>query len=394
MKVIALYLPQYHRIKENDEWWGDGYTEWTAVKRGKVLIDGQYQPRVPQNSSYYDLLDIEVMKWQVDIARKYGIYGFCVYHYWFNGHMLLQKPMEQFLEHKEIDFPFYFCWANERWTRVWENEYDPELLIEQEYDDYEDVDAHFHYWLKFFKDNRYMKENNKPILSIYNPIAIPPKHLKFMINRWNELAKQAGFDGICFTYLCAESMCYMGEEHSVFFDYGVEYEPSYVQHLEDDAIIHRNRYFKGYYLHDFAKRFPTLNTLRKKLHKKISGQKKKQDSICGVKTVRDYDEDWTKILNIYHDDYSKFIPGGFVDWDNTSRRGAAGKVILGATPEKFEMYFERLVIRAKEVYKKDTVVLFAWNEWSEGGYLEPDEKYGYAYLEAIKRVLNKVSAGQ
>ncbi|WP_070040419.1 glycoside hydrolase family 99-like domain-containing protein [Robinsoniella peoriensis] len=385
MKVIALYLPQFHQIKENDEWWGEGYTEWTAVKKGEILIEGQYQPREPYEDNYYDLTNIDIMKWQVELAKEHGLYGFCFYHYWFNGHLLLEKPLEQFLEHSEIDFPFYFCWANERWTRVWEGEANPELLIEQEYDDRKDVDDHFYYWLKFFKDKRYMKEKNKPILSIYNPIAIPPKHLKYMINRWNELARKEGFDGISFIYLCAESMCYMGEEHKRYFDYGVEYEPSYVQHLEDNANEGRKRYYKGYRIHSLTKRFPLLKTLNTLIRKKTIIHKE----IESIKTLRDYDEDWKKILSIKHDDYSKYIPGGFVDWDNTPRRGREGKLIVGATPEKFEDYFEQLVVRAKNVYKTDSIVLFAWNEWSEGGYLEPDKKYGDAYLNAIKRVLNK-----
>lgn len=382
MKIIALYLPQFHQIPENDLWWGTGYTEWTSCKKGEVFVDGQYQPRIPKDNNYYDLTDIEVMKWQIDMAKKNGIYGFCFYHYWFNGHQLLEKPLNQYLEHQEIDFPYYFCWANERWTRVWEGENHPKVLIEQEYDDKEDVDKHFKYWLPFFKDERYMKENGKPILSIYNPIAIPPKWLKYMINRWNFLAKKEGFPGISFIYLCAESMCYMGEEHRKYFDYGVEYEPSYVQHLEDDPEKGRKRYRNDYYIHALTKRFPFLHTISAKF-RRIP----RKEEINGVKTLRDYDNDWEKILSIKHDDYSKYIPGGFVDWDNTPRRGKSGKLILGATPEKFEKYFERLIIRTREVYKKDTIVLFAWNEWSEGGYLEPDEKYGDAYLNAIKQAL-------
>ncbi len=385
MKIIALYLPQYHCIKENDQWWGNGYTEWTALRKGEVLVDGQYQPRIPLNNNYYDLTDIDVMKWQVEIAKEHGIYGFCFYHYWFNGKLLLQKPIELFLEHKEIDFPFYFCWANERWTRVWEGEDHPEVLIEPDYSDRKDVDEHFKYWLPFFKDKRYMKKGNKPILNIYNPIAIPPHRLKYMINRWNKLAVEAGFDGISFSYLCAESMCYMGEEHRKYFDYGIEYEPSYAQHLEDDARRGKINYYKGYFAHAVAVKFPWV----KKVVRLLYSKKTMQEEIKTVKMIRSYDKDWETILNIKHDDYSKYIPGAFVDWDNTPRRGRAGKLILGATPEKFERYFSLLVKRAKEVYNSDSIVIFAWNEWSEGGYLEPDEKYGYAYLNAIRRVLEK-----
>lgn len=384
MKVIALYLPQYHPIKENDEWWGNGYTEWTSLRKGEMYVEGQYQPRIPQNGNYYNLLDIDVMKWQTKIAKENGIYGFCFYHYWFNGKLLLEKPLEQYLNHKEIDFPYYFCWANERWTRVWEGEDNPKVLIEHEYSDKEDVDQHFNYMLPFFKDERYMKIGNKPIFNIYNPIAIPPHCLKYMVNRWNKLARENGFDGISFSYLCAESMCYMSDSHRKYFDYGVEYEPSYVQHLEDDAVAGRRRYYKGYYAHYISKNFPWLKNLFSRKKKKSNKLQKYEN---GVKIVRSYDEDWNKILNIKHNDFSKYIPGAFVDWDNTPRRGRAGKLILGATPEKFRKYFDQLIKRTKKLYKTDMIVVFAWNEWSEGGYLEPDEKYGDSYLKAIRQAL-------
>lgn len=388
MRVIALYLPQYHEIPENDLWWGKGYTEWTSVKRGQVLIDGQYQPRIPLNGNYYDLLDIDVMKWQTKIAKEHGIYGFCFYHYWFNGKKLLEKPIEQYLLHQEIDFPFYLCWANETWTTVWEGEENPTVLAEHDYTDVADVDKHFQYWLPFFKDKRYIKDHNRPVLNIYNPIVIPYRRLKYMINRWNELAKKEGFDGISFQYLCAESMCFMDEKYKDLFEYGVEYEPSYVQHLEDDIEKEQKRYKRERLSKTLNKHFPFLFRVKHLIRR--DNHVRKETELTGVKILRDYDKDWEKVLNITHYDYSKYIPGGFIDWDNTPRRGHGGKVILGANPQKFEKYFERLVLRTKEVYKKDMIVLFAWNEWSEGGYLEPDEKWGTAYLQAIKNVLEKL----
>ena len=386
MRVIALYLPQYHEIPENDLWWGKGYTEWTSVKRGQVLIDGQYQPRVPQNGNYYNLLDIDVMKWQVSLAKEYGVYGFCFYHYWFNGKKLLERPIEQFLMHSEIHFPYYLCWANETWTTVWDGEENPTVLAEHDYTDIKDVDDHFNYWLPYFKDKRYIKENNKPILSIYNPIVIPYRRLKYMLNRWNELAIKEGFSGLSFQYLCAESMCFMDVKYKKLFDYGVEYEPSYVQHLEDDVASGRAKYKKERVSKSLNKYFPFLMKIKKKMCGNTLAVEN-NTSLDGVKIVRDYDADWEKILSIKHTDYSSYIPGGFTDWDNTPRRGRGGKVILGASPYKFEKYFGELVKRTRNVYKKDMIVLFAWNEWSEGGYLEPDEKYGVKYLEAIKNTL-------
>ena len=386
MKVIALYLPQYHEIKENNAWWGNGYTEWTSLKRGQVYIDGQYQPREPLDDNYYDLTDINVMKWQAELAKSHGIYGFCFYHYWFNGKCLLEKPIEQYLMHTEIDFRYYLCWANERWTTVWEGETNPRVLIEHNYSDRKDIDNHFYYFLKFFKDERYIKIDGRPILNIYNPIAIPPKLMKYTLKRWDELAKKNGFKGISFQYLCAETMCYMSDRLKNLFDQGVEYQPSLVERLEDDFEKELKRYRRGYITQTIRNRIPFVNQLLKRRNRRTD----KDELTEGVKYIRDYDSDWQKILSIKHDDYSRYIPGAFTDWDNTPRRARNGKVILGASPEKFRKYFEKQVIRARDVYKSDTIVIFAWNEWSEGGYLEPDKKWGTGYLDAIKDVLEKL----
>ena len=168
MKVIAFYLPQFHEIAENNEWWGEGFTEWVNVKNAKPLTKNHNQPHVPLNNNYYNLLNDDVKKWQIDLAKEYGIYGFCMYHYWFNGHLLLEKPVEQFLKNKELDFPFCLCWANENWTNVWAAEGN-KILISQTYGDQEEWERHFEYFLPFFKDNRYIKEDGCPLLVIYKP---------------------------------------------------------------------------------------------------------------------------------------------------------------------------------------------------------------------------------
>ena len=160
MKIIAFYLPQFHNIPENDEWWGDGFTEWTNVKKAKPLYEGHMQPRVPLGGNYYNLLDDNVKIWQADLAKKYGVYGFCYYHYWFNGKMLLEKPMEQMLANKEVDIPFCICWANEPWTKAWVGD-ERKLLIAQEYGQEEEWKQHFMYLLPFFKDERYITKNGK-----------------------------------------------------------------------------------------------------------------------------------------------------------------------------------------------------------------------------------------
>lgn len=157
MKVIAFYLPQFHETPENNEWWGQGFTEWNNMKAAKPLFEGHNQPRIPLNNNYYNLLDEKTLEWQTKIAREHGVYGFCCYHYWFGSKMLLEKPMEIYLKDKNCDLPFCFCWANETWTNAWaaETESDRKTLIKQEYGDKEEWERHFQYLLPFFKDERY-----------------------------------------------------------------------------------------------------------------------------------------------------------------------------------------------------------------------------------------------
>lgn len=364
MKILALYLPQYHAIPENDEWWGKGFTEWVNVKKAKPLYDGHFQPRIPLNGKYYNLLDDSVKKWQIGLAKKYGIYGFIVYHYWFNGKKLLEKPMEQYLNNKNLDFPFCFCWANEHWSNAWVSG-ENKIIMPQNFDDPADWDRHFYYTLPFFKDLRYIKEDGKPIYVIYLPNIIRP--LNEMLDRWQELAKENGLPGIKFIY---QSPFFHLDNYAdkSRFDYGIEFQPSMINHLEKGE--------KGAVLIRIKTKVSMF--LQTKLHIYIRKRKKL--------VMKNYDEMWKKVLAI-HPKNEKCIPGAFVDWDNTPRRSERGSVYVGATPEKFKKYFDLQVKHAQKEYKTDMLVLFAWNEWAEGGILEPTEKYGSAYLEAVREVL-------
>lgn len=225
MKIIPVYLPQYHTIPENDKWWGKGFTEWTNLKAAKPLFEGHNQPRVPLNHNYYDLSDVDTLKWQCKIAREHGIYGFCMYHYWFNGHLLLEKPMEMLLANPEIDINYCICWANHDWTDGWKAQAgNVRTLISHDFDDEDDWVNHFNYWLPFFKDPRYMKENNKPIVVIYIPHIIGK--LNKMLELWTKMAKEAGFDGLTFMYQSAASALDDSWDRS-HFDYGIEFNPGY-----------------------------------------------------------------------------------------------------------------------------------------------------------------------
>lgn len=367
MKILALYLPQFHTIAENDEWWGKGFTEWVNMKKAKALYDGHYQPRIPLNYDYYDLSDVNVMRKQTEIAKKYGIYGFCVYHYWFQGHKLLEKPMENFLKEKDIDFPYCFCWANEHWTNAWVSG-ENKILIEQDFTDKEDWKNHFDYFLSFFKDERYIKEDNKPFLVIYIPNIIGP--LNEMLEYWDKLAKENGFAGMKYAY--QHYVYYLdNDKDDSGFDYAIQFQPNLAMNL-----IKSKRQAK----------FELLKTklsifLQTKLHIYL---KLKQKEVTKI----DYDAVWNMILEMKPVD-KETIPGSFMDWDNTPRRGIRGSAMVGANPDKFEYYFDKQIDHIKENYNTDKIIMFAWNEWAEGGYLEPDERYKYQYLEAIKRVLEK-----
>ena len=220
MKIIAFYLPQFHNIPENDEWWGDGFTEWTNVRKAKPYFEGHNQPEIPLNKYYYNLLDDNVKLWQAKLAKDYGVYGFCYYHYWFNGKMLLEKPMEQMLKNKEINQHFCICWANEPWTKAWVNE--TKVLIPQKYGHEKEWKEHFDYLLPFFRDDRYIKHRGRPLMVIYRPQVIDC--IGEMISYWNKLAKEAGFkDGLCFAYQTYG----MEEKGDDMFDYSIEFQPAY-----------------------------------------------------------------------------------------------------------------------------------------------------------------------
>ncbi|MDO4179036.1 MAG: glycoside hydrolase family 99-like domain-containing protein [Phascolarctobacterium sp.] len=372
MKVIAFYLPQYHRIPENDRWWGEGFTEWTNLKKARPLFEGHYQPRVPLNGNYYNLLEDDVKVWQCKIAREHGIYGFCFYHYWFDGKMLLEKPMEQYLANPKCDLPFCICWANEHWTNAWVSKKDS-VLIEQRYGERDQWVEHFNYFLPFFLDERYIKEDGKPLVVIYRPELIDV--LNDMLDCWQEKAIENGLPGLVFAY---QHVSYdnITDKDDSRFKYAIEYQPGYAQRDMDSDLFKSLKKIKG-----------NINLFLEK-HLKVTVDIHKLISSDQRLNITDYDAVWESLLKRVPPS-EKYIPGAFVDWDNSPRRGDGGRIFVGGNPEKFESYFKRLIDRATRVYKKDYIFVFAWNEWTEGGYLEPDEKYGYGYLEAIKKALEE-----
>lgn len=376
MKIIPFYLPQFHNIPENDEWWGEGFTEWTNVKSATPLYEGHVQPKVPLGGEYYNLLDDDVKIWQARIAKEHGIYGFCYYHYWFNGKLLLEKPMEQMLANKDVDIPFCICWTNEAWTKAWVGN-ERKVLIPQKYGDKLEWKEHFDYLLPFLKDDRYICEDGKPIIIIYRPYIIPC--LEDMLNYWKELAVKAGFPGL-------KTMCIISDVHIDdtnkydCFDNIIEWQP----HMARSA----KKKSSSYIIRSLKKiRRKIINVFEEKTGKDLNQidflSKKFSESSMRFQS---YDDIWKTILKM-PPIRGNSIPGSFVRWDNSPRYHERATIIKGETPEKFKKYLSLQIKHAKNDYKSDMMFMFAWNEWCEGGYLEPDEENGYSYLEAIKEAL-------
>lgn len=364
MKVMAMYLPQYHEVEENNVWWGKGYTEWTSVQKARPLYKGHNQPRVPKNEYYYDLADDDAMawKWQAELAKQYGIYGFCIYHYWFeSGKQLLQRPAEILLEHLEIDIRYSFCWANETWTRTWYN-LENEILMEQKYGEEKEWIEHYNYLVRFFKDSRYIRIDNKPVIHIYHSYEIPK--LDEMLTIWNKLAKQDGFSGI---YVICGNTGSKLEERAELVDAYYNFEPGYT--------LNHGR--SKYNIFKYKLRVIVYELINRFLNKQLLERRINMNEIYS----RNYKGNrFYKGKPIY--------PGSVPMWDNTPRRAHKGLEYTNCSPERF---YQNLVKLKKVVHDSpiDYIYVNAWNEWGEGAYLEPDNVNGYEYLEAIKKVLDE-----
>ncbi len=358
MKIVCMYLPQYHEFKENNEWWGKGYTEWVAVKRAKPLFPGHIQPKVPVDGHYYDLVKegVETLTHQAELANQYGVYGFSFYQYWFCGRQLMEQPMEILLAHPEIPLRYQICWANESWTRTW---YDlqNEVLMEQTYGTEADWEKHFLYLLRFFRDERYIKVEGKPVLQIYRTMAI--SCLPEMLSYFQKRAKEEGFAGL---YIMSGNTAGELETRESLVDGYYDFEPGFTlkHHF---SVFHKESY--------------NLSVFLRTLYNKVS-KKKVVERIIPA--------DW--ILNsIRNREYEENeFPGLIADWDNTPRRSYKGLLYKGTTPEKFEKTLQELKNKV-EGRANDFVFINAWNEWGEGAKLEPDQENGYGYLEAVSHVM-------
>lgn len=372
-KIIAMYFPQFHTIKENDNWWGKGFTDWDNVKSGSPQYHGHNQPRIPLNNKYYDQSNIETIEWQVNLAKKYGVYGFCHYHYWFDGKQLLEKPSNLWLENKKIDFPFCLSWANETWSRRW-NGKEYEVLLQQTHPANEaSWQKHFDYLIKFWKDPRAITAEGKPVFIIYKPENIMA--IGEMIRFWQKLAIKNGLSGIYIIYQQSNNL--VNEKHLQYFDAVFQFQPM-------QAVNSRKNTIKSL-LKTHVLQF--LQLLPEKYYGILFGFKL---NLRGKVAINNYDKTWETILQINKSYNKTTYPGGFVDWDNTARYKSRATVFKGASPERFEFWFTKLIQTMQDrKLPENFIFLNAWNEWSEGAYLEPDTKYAYEYLEVIQRLINR-----
>jgi lipopolysaccharide biosynthesis protein len=362
-KVLAFVLPQFHRIPENDQWWGDGFTEWTNVRKARPLYPRHVQPRVPAEGRYYDLLDPAVHDWQAALARQYGLHGFCYYHYWFSGKQLLEKPVELLLHRGQPDLPFCLAWANEPWTRAWDGG-ERHVLMPQSYGGESEWRRHFEYLLSAFRDPRYIRVDGKPMFLIYRSANID--ECGPMLASWRRLAERAGLPGL---HVVSMLTAFAPDSRTELFDAFAEFEPVY-------TFTHRRPYW-------LRKRERWIKRLTQASWRVFGRAGRPPNSY-------DYASIWRAIAA--RDPPARTYPGAFVDWDNTPRRGLErGMVMRNFNGEAFNAGFRAQLRKARHA-GAEFVFINAWNEWAEGAYMEPDEARGRFFLESVQRALAEVDS--
>ena len=359
MKIFAFYLPQFHEIPQNDKWWGKGFTEWTNVKAAKPLFKGHKQPKHPLNNNYYNLLDKKTIIWQNELRKKYSIDGMIYYHYYFNGDMLLEKPAENLLKNKDIDMPFFFCWANHNWSKTWNGT--NELLVKQVYGEKNEWEKHFQYLLPFFKDKRYEKKNNMPLFMIFTTDF---KEKNEMFNYFDKRCKENGFAGI---YLIETFGVKKGDFFSKHLNEFNQNKSTVTKRIflrEHNTSM--EIYMQSHYIDNLLNRFVRHTSMV--INHPIFGKVYSGEKLYRIMLTKEpYDK--------------QYIHGAFFEWDNTPRHGYSGSVV---NPPKKATFIKFM----NKVKDNDYLFLNAWNEWAEGMVLEPTEENGYKYLEWINEWKN------
>jgi len=356
IRPIAIYLPQFHPIPENDEWWGKGFTEWTNVTKAKPLFKGHHQPNLPGELGFYDLRVPEVREQQAVLAREHGIEGFMYWHYWFAGKRLLERPFQEVLESGKPDFPFCLGWANESWKGTWHGLSEGEMLIEQTYPYIKDYEDHFYTVLPAFKDKRYITVDGKCFFLIYRPFEIPNANL--FIDLWSELAKKNGLSGIYF----------------VAYSYNAEKEYNKLINMGFDGI---QSYWVPYAV-NVLKQESFIRRLKSKLRD------------FGISSFEIYEYgDLIKYLVRPVDSEVNIFPTIIPRWDNSPRSGKSSRIIINSSPDLFRKHVcDILKIIQGKPEKYRILFIKSWNEWAEGNYIEPDMEFGRMYLEVFKKEID------
>ena len=367
-RLIAFYLPQYHPIPENDKWWGRDFTEWSNVKKAKPLFSGHCQPRIPSELGYYDLRNPEVRQAQADLAREHGIEGFCYWHYWFgNGKRILERPFQEVLRSGKPDLPFCLAWANQSWTGIWHAAPD-RLLIEQSYPGQKDYEQHFYAIKEALLDKRYITVDSKKLFIIYEALKDNLTNISRFIEAWRALALKEGVGEFFFVGFTSEENAPMILESG--FDAYLGHLPGYemskiMDHCEN--------------LNPFAF-FKLFNIRRLKLY-----GKKQNLMVYRYKDIVDAGQ------AVPVD--SRHIPVVLPNWDNTPRCGYQGVVWHDSTPELFRKFLEKAITQVKNKPPEHKIIFIkSWNEWGEGNYVEPDQRFGRGYLEAARDAVSPARA--
>lgn len=377
-KLIALYFPQLHAIPENDAWWGQGFTDWVNVGRAKRLYRGHHQPRVPAGLGVYDQSREDVIRHQIDLAKAHGIYGFSHYHYWFDGKQLLETPTNRFLAARDIDFRFCLNWANETWSRRWDGQDHHILQLQTHPPEKERWELHFQYLIKAWTDPRAICIDGKPLFLIYRPLRIP--QLGDMLDYWRTRAHAYGLPGLYFATV--QQFHRPPSEVLRHFDALMLFQP--FASMANTGPMRVARWRKA--LQQLPYALP--RAMPKLLHRALVEHTPLSPLVERLTqpVFYDYQRVWRDIISRRDPPGTTIFPGAFVDWDNTARYKRRATILLGASPERFEFWLRRLLGAVTENRPEERLVFInAWNEWAEGAYLEPDERYGLRYLQAVKR---------
>lgn len=375
IRFIAIYFPQFHAIPENDRWWGAGFTDWVNVERARPLYPDHHQPRVPAGGRY-DQSDARVIRRQVEMAREYGLSGFCHYHYWFEGKQLLETPTNLFLDMKDLDFPFCLSWANETWSRRWDGQEHHVLQLQTHTPSLAAWERHFQYLIKAWSDPRAIKIDGKPIFFIYRPDKI--EKAGEMFDYWQTRARQYGVDGL---YFVAVSQYKTPDWETLrHYDAVFRFQPA----VATVTLAEANPPF-------YRRHFSRLRAL---IPRPLAIRLQAAIDRMHQPRILDYDDVWQKIIEQPVDRAITTLEGAYVDWDNTARYGKRATIYRGARPERFQHWLERLAdkVRANQRPEEQLILINAWNEWAESAYLEPDTRWGDRYLQAVRNVAAQPAA--